>query len=123
MTTEPTKSFSVSGSGETVLHFRGHPRYDAVRVDLESGDTGATSTDVTVKVDSNDEQVSFGSMDATVVSSTGIDASSNDKSVGTTAVARRVAVKVSPGSSGAGGTVTLHNSSDPAQNAQAFVDR
>lgn len=124
MTTTPSKSFAVTGGGSDEYFFSAHPRYDALRVELDSANTDSTNTDVTVKVDADDDSdnVSFGSM-TTVYTDTGIDASSSDKNTGTTAVARTVAVQIEPDTNSAEGTIYLHNSDDPAQNAQAFANR
>jgi len=121
----PSKTFSVTGGGSQVLMFNGHSRYDAFRVEFNSGNSDDTSTDVTIKVDSEtyEDAPDFGSFDATVVSETGLDVSGGDPHVGTEASSRTVAVEVSTASASAEGTVYSHNASDPAQNAAAFANR
>jgi hypothetical protein len=130
MATQPQKDFDVATGGSTVLYFRGHPQYDALRVEFD-GASGSTDSDVTVKVDTNDdvndvESNGFGAMDAEVYAETAVDPSSG-VSVGTTALARTVAVEIdettNTGAQNAAGTVYLHNSSDPAENAQSFANR
>jgi len=126
--TTPQKSFDVTGGGSSAFFFRAHPRYDAVRVEFDSGNTTDTNTDVTVKIDSNDEvsdvqSNGFGSMDATVYTDTGIDASSSDVNTGTDAVGRTVGVQIEPDTADAAGTIYLHPADDPAQNASAFANR
>lgn len=132
MANEPNKSFSAPNAGSDTVYFRAHPRYDAIRVEFDSANSGSTSADVEVKIDSNDEvdeveSNGFGAMDASVYSDTGIDTSSGDPSTGTTAVGRVVAVQVSDNDAAANGTadgtVYLHNASDPAQSAEAFANR
>lgn len=125
----PSKSFDVASGGSTVLYFRGHPRYDAFRVDFDSGSSGSAATDVTYKIDSESEinvveSNGFGSMDATVKADTGLDPSAGASS-GTEAAGRVVAVEINEtgATSNAAGTVYAHNASDPAQNAAAFAQR
>lgn len=129
MPNQPQKTFDVASGGSTVLYFRGHPSYDAFRVEFDSGNSASTATDVTFKVDSNDEidevsDAGFGAMDATVHTTTGADPSAGDH-VGTDASSRVVAVEIDETGStdNAAGTVYAHNASDPAQNAQAFANR
>jgi len=115
------------------VYFRGHPRYDALRIEFNSANTDSTSADVEVKVDSNDEvseveSNGFASMDATVFSESGIDASSTDETRGTEAMSRVVAVQISETEGTNTGesveaTVKLHDASDPAQNGAAFANR
>lgn len=129
----PSKSFSVSDNGSQVVYLRGYPRYDAVRVDIDSANSSSTSVDLTFKIDSNDEvseveSNGFSNMDATVHSVTGIDGSAGDPSEGTTAVGRVVAVEVvendtTTGTENVSGTVSLHQADDPAQSASAFANR
>lgn len=132
MATTPSKTFSAPNAGSDTVYFAAHPRYDALRVEFNSADSGSTSADVEVKVDSNDEvdevqSNGYGSMDAVVYSDVGIDPSSGDPHTGTTAVGRVVAVQVSDtdgaNNGSADGTVYLHNADDPAQNAEAFANR
>ena len=127
MAETPTKSFDVAAGGSQDLKFRAHPRYDAVRVDFDSSNSASADTDVTVKVDSDDEldNVTFASADATVLSDTGNDVSSGDPSIGTEALARTIVVQINEQGTtdGAEGTVSLHPTNDPAQNGAAFANR
>jgi hypothetical protein len=125
----PSADFDVAGGGSDVMYFSGHPRYDAVRVDFDDGSSSSLNTDVTVKIDDNDDVSDimaggFGSMDATVYSASGVDPSSG-ASAGTDALGRVVAVEIDEqsGTDNAAGSVVLHSASDPAQNAQAFANR
>lgn len=124
----PSKSFDVAASGSTVLYFRGHPQYDAVRVEFDGSSTSA-DTDVTYKTDPESEvdvveSAGFGSMANTVQSTTALDPSSGATD-GTDALARTVAVEINEqGTTGnAAGTVKLHSSSDPAENAANFANK
>lgn len=128
----PSKDFSAADAGSDTVYLPGHPRYDAIRIEFDSANSGSTSADVTVKVDHNNdvsevESNGFGSVDYQVESWTGIDASSGDPTRGTTALGRVVAVQVSDSDGAANGsadgTVYLHDSSDPAENGQAFANR
>lgn len=123
------KDFDVSSGGSQVLMFRGHPDYDAYRVEFDSNNSGSTATDVTFKVDSDTigDAPAFGSFDATMDddSVTGLDVSTGDPHVGSMAAGRTVAVEINEtgNTNGAEGTVYAHNASDPAQNADAFAQR
>lgn len=123
------KSFDVAAGGSQVLYFRGHPQYDALRVEFDGANSGSTAVDVTYNADTRNnlddvEADGFGAMDYTVSTATGLDASAgvND---GETGLARTVAVEVNEtgGTSGAQGAVYAHNESDPAENADAFASR
>lgn len=129
MATTPQKDFDVAAGGSTVLYFRGHPRYDAVRVEFDSSSSGSADTDVTYKTDPESEldvveSDGFGSMANTVKTSTTLDPSSGATD-GTDALARTVAVEINEqgGGSNADGTIYLHNASDPAENAANFVQK
>lgn len=124
-----SKSFNVSAGGSTVLYFNGHPDYDSMRVEFDGANSGSTSTDVTYKTDTNNnfnevKSAGFGSMDYTVKTSTGLDPSTGVHD-GNTAMSRIVAVEINEqgATSNAQGTVYLHNSSDPAENADSFANR
>lgn len=116
------KEYALADGGSTVLKFRGHPRYDAFRVENESG----SSVDVNVYVSKDDEldEVSTGDADAVQVdSTTGLGTGSN---YGTEVSARTVLVEVSDNTAGDGdpaGTVYAHDASDAAENAAAFANR
>lgn len=122
-----SKTFDVASSGSQVLKFNGHPQYDALRVEFDSANSTGTDVDVTFKVDSEtyDDAPAFGSFDATVKSTTAVDASTGDPHVGNTAMSRTVAVEIdeTSGVGGVEGTVYAHNTSDPAQNADSFANR
>jgi hypothetical protein len=125
----PSKTFSVSSNGSSVLYFTGHELYDALRVVPDTASSGSTSTDITVKVDSNNDlqevkSDGFGSMDATVDTFTGVDFTAQNNN-GTTKMARTVAVEIDETSGGgsADGTIELHSKDDPAQNADSFAAR
>lgn len=122
------KSFDVAAGGSQVLYFRGHPQYDALRVEFDGGNSGSTDVDVTYNADTRNnlddvEADGFGDMGYTVSTATGLDASSgvND---GETGLARTVAVEINEtGAGDAQGTVYAHSESDPAENADAFASR
>lgn len=125
-------SVSVSSGGDETYYVPGHPRYDAVRLDLDSGNTSADDVDVDFRTyDAGDvrdakDNGDYSSMDE-VDSFDAVDASSSDQSVGTEALGRVVAVKVDDttgtGSDGVSGSIVLHESDDAAQNGHAFLNR
>lgn len=124
----PSKSFDVASGGSDTLYFRGHPRYDAVRVEFDSADSGSADTDVTYYVDTNDEVddvESNGTGAMTQVDSTTTLDPSSGATDGTERVARVVAVEINEqgGTSNAAGTVKLHSADDPAESAAAFANR
>ena len=122
MANNTQKSYALADGGTTVLKFRGHPNYDAFRVENESG----SSVDVNFYVSKNDEldQVSTGDSDTVQLdSTTGLATGSN---YGTEVSARTVLVEVSDNTAGDGdpaGTVYGHNAHDQAENATSFVNR
>lgn len=122
-----SKDFDVSSSGSDVLYFRGHPSYDAIRVEFD-GASGSADTDVTYRVSENDFEnvngTSFGSVGYQVGSSTALDPSSGAHD-GEVSLARTVAIEINEqgGVGNAAGTVYLHNSSEEAQNAHAFANK
>lgn len=119
------KDISVTGGGSDTVYLRGHDQYDAVRIDFDSSNSDGTDVDVTVKTDRNNDldDLAFGSMETTVLSSTANDVSTGDPSYGTTKLARSVAVEVDVQTgSTAEATVNLHNASDSAMNADAYLD-
>lgn len=114
------KSYDLGDGESTVLKFRGHPQYDAYRVENE-----VQPADVTVYIDTDDglDNVTTGS--ATQVDSvTGLADGAN---YGTEAAARTVLVEIADNTTGNGdgpeGVVYAHNASDPAENATAFASR
>jgi hypothetical protein len=114
------KSYDLGNDESTVLKFRGHPRYDAFRVENE-----AKPADVTVYVDTDDELENVDTNSATQVdNTTGLGAGSN---YGTKASSRTVLVEIADNdgsdSDGPNGVVYAHDASDPAQNATAFASR
>lgn len=121
---------TVSSNGQDTFYFRGHPRYDAVRIDFNSGNSSGTDVDVDIRVRDDDDprdansNTDYGNM-TEVDSWDAIDPSSGDPTRGTTAMARTMAVRVDETSSG--GSVEFdivrHRSDDPAQNAQSFANR
>jgi hypothetical protein len=123
MANNTQKSYDLAEDGSTVLKFRGHPNYDAFRV--ENDDT--EPVDVTVYVNPDDEldNVSTGDADTSQVDSADVAADAN---YGTTASARTVLVELAESAEsdtgdGPSGTVYGHNASDPAENATAFANR
>lgn len=122
MANNTQKSYDLGEGESTVLKFRGHPDYDAFRVENET-----ELADVTVYVNPDDELDNVGTGDAgtsQVASTTDLAAGAN---FGTEASARTVLVEISDseGSSGDGpnGTVYGHNAHDQAENATAFANR
>lgn len=116
----PQKTFDLAASGSTVLKFRGHPSYDAFRVDVENG---AGNADINVYVDSDDELDNVDTGSATQVdSATGV---ASGSSFGSEASGRTVLVEITEASTTdpIDGTVYAHNADDPAQNATAFANR
>jgi len=114
------KSYDLGDGESTVLKFRGHPRYDAFRVENE-----VQPADVTVYVGTDDELDNVTTANATEVDSvTGLAAGSN---YGTEAASRTVLVEIADNTTADGdgpeGTVYGHDADDPAENATAFANR
>lgn len=117
MANNTQKSYALGDGESTVLKFRGHPRYDAFRVEND----GTGEVDVTVYVNTDDELDNVTTGNSTEVDSTTLAASSN---YGTEASSRTVLVEMVEGTgTGAAGTVYGHNANDPAENATAFANR
>lgn len=124
------KSVSVSSGGQETYYLPGHPRYDALSLDFDSGNSGSANVDITIATyDENDvrqakDDGDFGNMD-NVASWTGEDVSSGDPSYTTPALARTVAVRVNEAGStnGAEASIDLHSATDPNENADAFLNR
>jgi len=128
----PSKDFTVADAGTEVVYLNGYPRYDAIRVEFDSANSGSTNTDLTYKVDTNDElgdveSNGFASMDYQVDSTADIDPSTGDPHDGTTALGRTVAVQIveddGVSNGGVEGTVYLHSSTDNAETADSFANR
>jgi len=120
MANNTSKTFDLSASGSTVLKFRGHPRYDAFRVDVENGSGNA---DVNVYVDTDDELDNVDTGSATQVDSA--DGVASGSSFGTEVSARTVLVEITEASTSdpIDGTVYGHNAHDPAENGASFANR
>lgn len=125
-------SVDVSSGGDETYYLPGHPRYDAVRFDVDSGNTSADDVSVEIRTYDDDDvrtakdNGDYSSMDE-VSTDSNVNPSSGDPSYGTTSLARTVAVNVNDntgtGSDGVSGSLVLHNSDDPAQNGDAFINR
>lgn len=122
---------SVAQNGTETYYLPGHPLYDAVRLDVDSSATGSADSTIEFRTYDNDDvraakdNGDFSSMDE-VDTFSNVDASSGDPSYGTDALGGVVAVQISENANtadGIDGTLVLHNSSDPIQNAHAFLNR
>jgi hypothetical protein len=117
MASNTQKSYDLGDGESTVLKFRGHPEYDAFRVENDA--TG--EVDVTVYVNTDDELDNVTTGNSTQIESTTLAAGSN---YGTEAASRTVLVELVEGTgTGTAGTVYGHNAHDPAENATAFASR
>lgn len=124
-------SVDVAQNGSETYYLDGHPRYDAVRLEVDSSSTGSADSTIEFRTyDKDDVRAAkdngdFSSMD-TVDTYSNVDASSGDPKYSTQGLGRVVAVQVTENAntaSGITGTLVMHNSDDPNQNAHAFANR
>lgn len=120
MASNTQKTFDLASDGSTVLKFRGHPNYDAFRVEV---DGGAGTADVNYYVDSDDELDNVDTGSATQLDS--VDGLTSGDTDGTKVAGRTVLVEVieTTTSDPVNGTVYGHDATDNAENATAFANR